>query len=174
MKWCTDKHVLYKKRAKHVCFNVHECVTLLQRFALWYQICPGTLFAAIDLSSSMCPLLLVLKKQHREWVLGFLQHCSTSVAQSASGGWAFMPQGYTETHWSQRTRATDHVRQLAEEYRMYIGWRVYFFHLGIIINVNKCSLHSQDIAQKECEYSTSKEAIENGIVTWATQGVVAF
>ena len=87
-----------------VCVSVAGYVCKLLFVFCGMRFATRTLAAAIDLSSSKRPLLLVLKKQHREWALSSPQRCATSVAQSASGGSAFIPQGYTETHWKSEDR----------------------------------------------------------------------
>ena len=71
---------LQKRVSAFVCFSV--------------EICLSTLLAAIDLSSSKCPLLLVFKTKHTGWVVGSMKPWSASVAQSSCRGWTFIPQGY--------------------------------------------------------------------------------
>lgn len=66
------------------------CVSLFQSTSVGLLWSHGSVL--LDVSSVACPQ----KATRRERVLGSLQPCPTSVAQSASGGRAVRPQGHTQ------------------------------------------------------------------------------
>lgn len=99
----------FTKREQKACFSApgYVCDSLRKAEGL-FVLCGMRFATAQALLPSTCPpqsvlCCLSLKSNTESGGLGSLQYCSTSVAQSASGGRAFMPQGYTETQSEPRT-----------------------------------------------------------------------